>query len=573
MDNEYTHTHRVLLNCFSLYITIYNNINKAHLMDNIRLQLQEAIISCQERGLISASQWAAEMLMGMTPVEPLSPEQVEQQTLTAEFYRRDMPALSDIYMERANDPDSLRIARVYFDKKEYRRCVYALKECHDQKSLFLRLYARYMAGEKDVQDICMDVFGSDDSDERVNAELVGIVDELKPLYKLDQLDGFNCYLLGVALRQQQCEEEAIEVLIRSLTRYPLNWSAWLELGKCFDTFDKANVVLAQLSDHFTRTLFQCYLAIERFSHFEVTDTTVNRIEHIFPTSGFIKSLRASEAYKLQDFVMAEEHFNVIRQRDPYRLEQMDTLSHVLFVNKDAAKLSILAHDCEEVDRFRPETCLVLGNYYGLRQDHEKAILYYRRALKLDRRYVQAWTLMGHEYLELGNMHAAIEAYRRAIDIDSYDYRALFALGHAYEMLRLFHYAITYFEKATAARPLDARMWKEDIAAIKCYQRALIYEADKNETLAKLAFLYKKQKKTEQAIMCYKKIISYEDDDVHVKLLAHAFYELANHEKEQKRYDEALGYINRMLDLDSSLRDEARTLNREIIQLIRRSGGR
>jgi hypothetical protein len=84
------------------------------------------------------------MLIGMTPAEPLSSEDMEQQMLTAESYQREMPSLSDIYMERASDPDSLRIARVYFDKKEYRRCAHALKECNDQKSLFLRLYARYM---------------------------------------------------------------------------------------------------------------------------------------------------------------------------------------------------------------------------------------------------------------------------------------------------------------------------------------------------------------------------------------------------------------------------------------------
>lgn len=59
-------------------------------------------------------------------------------------------------------------------------------------------------------------------------------------------DLFICYRLGVALRQQQCEEEAIEVLIRSLTCYPLNWSAWLELGKCFDTFDKVNILVLLL---------------------------------------------------------------------------------------------------------------------------------------------------------------------------------------------------------------------------------------------------------------------------------------------------------------------------------------
>jgi hypothetical protein len=37
----------------------------------------------------------------------------------------------------------------------------------------------------------------------------------------------------------------------------------------------------------------------------------------------------------------------------------------------------------------------------------QAVLYFRRALKLNRHYLSAWTLMGHEYVELKNPPAAI----------------------------------------------------------------------------------------------------------------------------------------------------------------------
>jgi len=57
---------------------------------------------------------------------------------------------------------------------------------------------------------------------------------------------------------------------------------------------------------------------------------------------------------------------------------------------------------------------VLGNYYSLKSEHEKAVTYFRRALKINRSYLAAWTLLGHEYLELKNTHAAIEAYRKAV---------------------------------------------------------------------------------------------------------------------------------------------------------------
>ena len=55
-----------------------------------------------------------------------------------------------------------------------------------------------------------------------------------------------------------------------------------------------------------------------------------------------------------------------------------------------------------------------GNYYSLHDQHEKAVTYFQRALKLNPQYTSAWTLMGHEFMERKNTSAAIEAYRKAI---------------------------------------------------------------------------------------------------------------------------------------------------------------
>ena len=59
---------------------------------------------------------------------------------------------------------------------------------------------------------------------------------------------------------------------------------------------------------------------------------------------------------------------------------------------------------------------VSGNYYSLRQQHEKAVMYFQRALKLNPHYLSAWTLMGHEFMELKNTSAALQAYRQAIGL-------------------------------------------------------------------------------------------------------------------------------------------------------------
>ena len=117
-----------------------------------------------------------------------------------------------------------------------------------------------------------------------------------------------------------------------------------------------------------------------------------------------------------DFKQAEDQFDAIIALDPMRLDDIDILSNILYVSNDKSKLSRLAHHFLGVDRERPEVCCMIGNYYSLRQEPERAIQYFRRAAELDQTYLPAWTLMGHEFVEIKNSHAAIESYRRAIGV-------------------------------------------------------------------------------------------------------------------------------------------------------------
>ena len=51
---------------------------------------------------------------------------------------------------------------------------------------------------------------------------------------------------------------------------------------------------------------------------------------------------------------------------------MDVYSNVLYVRGEKAKLSYLAHRVAKTDRYRPESCCVIGNYYSMRGAHVKA---------------------------------------------------------------------------------------------------------------------------------------------------------------------------------------------------------
>ena len=136
---------------------------------------------------------------------------------------------------------------------------------------------------------------------------------------------------------------------------------------------------------------------------------------------------------LADGVQAEAKFAEIHKEDPFCLDCMDVYSNVLYVQMNQAELALLAHQAFDVDKYRVETCcivgirsivksnpsihiiriLVTGNYYGIRGQHEKAVLYLQRALKINPNYSYAWTIMGHENIEMKNANAAIACYRKA----------------------------------------------------------------------------------------------------------------------------------------------------------------
>ena len=64
------------------------------------------------------------------------------------------------------------------------------------------------------------------------------------------------------------------------------------------------------------------------------------------------------------------------------------------------------------------------------------VLYFKRALKLNKKYYSAWTLMGHEYVEIKNTPSIIDTYCRAVDINPRDYCAWYGLGKTYEILAM-----------------------------------------------------------------------------------------------------------------------------------------
>jgi len=356
-----------------------------------------------------------------------------------------------------------------------------------QKSLFIALYAKYLAGERRMNEDSEIILGPRDGG-ITNKELPGlsaVLDEwFRSLPKSGrQPQGWLEYLYGIVLAKGKNEKLAKDYLIQSVHQCTFNWGAWQELASLLGTVEELDDIARRLPQNLMTYIFHVTASQELYQTTDEVHNALTSLLTVFPNSAFLQSQRALLHYHTKDFDDAEQVFSNILVAEPHRLDHLDNYSNILYVMNLRAKLAFVAQVASNTDKFRPETCCVIGNYYSLKSDHEKAVMYFRRALVLDRSFLSAWTLMGHEFVEMKNTHAAIDSYRRAVDVNRKDYRAWYGLGHAYELLEMHSYALFYHQRATALRPYDPKMWMavgqcfgrvgKIPNAIRAYKRALV----------------------------------------------------------------------------------------------------
>ncbi|KAM0507386.1 hypothetical protein ACHAP8_001013 [Fusarium lateritium] len=456
----------------------------AHEISQLRAALQDAVVKCSERCLYQSSKWAAELLNALPEtdddeenINPADPSHV-----SPIFTANNDP--EEAILE-ARELSKYLLAKSLFDCREFDRCaavflpdsllssVLASRVDHasassaagkgkskapeasgvplpklSQKSLFLALYAKFMSGEKRRNEDSEMVMGPQDLGTVANKQLLVIGHFLATWFEERTTEddevlgsqGWLEYLYGMVLAKEKNDDKALEYFIRSVHKYTMNWGCWLEMTSLISRVEDQGPGLA---------------------------SSLEQLLSIFPTSSFLLTCNALLAYHAKDLMAAEQHFTRLLALHPHRLDSLDHYSNILYVLNLRPKLAFLGHLCSSVDKFRPESCVVVGNYYSLLSMHEKAVQYFRRALTLDRSCLSAWTLMGHEYVELKNTHAAIESYRRAVDVNRRDYRAWYGLGQTYEMLEMHTYSLWYYKKAAGLRPWDGKMW---MAVGSCLQK-------------------------------------------------------------------------------------------------------
>ncbi|XP_063617411.1 cell division cycle protein 23 homolog [Cydia splendana] len=458
-------------------------------LDQVRKDILHGIRECSARGLSQTTKWLAELNFAL-----------KDHKVTIE----EPPGGYDDGII-AEEKESYLLAKSYFDCQEYDRAAHFLENCTSQKCVFLHRYAQYMSSEKKRLDNATDT-GAE------NTESTQVLLDLLSFFKANRnnLDGYLLYLQGVVLKKLDLRSQAVTALQAAVSAVPILWCAWVELAGLANEYDALDSL--QLPKHWMMYFFAAHAFVDLKLSEQALEGYMVLAAAGFDKSTYVIAQMAIAHHDRRDVDSSLALFRELCQSDPYRLDNWDVYSHLLYLKERRMELAHLAQRAVSIDKYRVETCCVIGNYYSLRSEHQKAVIYFQRALSLDPQYLSAWILMGHEFIELQNSNAAIQCYRQAIDVDRNDYRAWNGLGQAYEILGLNGYCIYYYSRAAQLKPDDSRMLvslgeayeKMDKIpnALKCYYKAHSTGDIEGMALFKLAKLYEKSNMPNSAAAAY-----------------------------------------------------------------------
>eukprot|EP00917_Polyrhabdina_sp_WS-2016_P016232 GHVP01035188.1.p1 GENE.GHVP01035188.1~~GHVP01035188.1.p1 ORF type:complete len:410 (-),score=65.05 GHVP01035188.1:1376-2605(-) len=343
--------------------------------------------------------------------------------------------------------------KTLFDLKEYKRCYsemrFLLKKSPitlPDECVFIGYYARFIYLKKQsVEDIFVEKtdvsteIEKDKMKEKILIDMQNLLAEFK-----NTSDPYLLYLKAEIHFSCDEKEEAQDAAILSLSKAPYNWTCW----KIIQTRE---AIPSGLNDSLLKYFSIIKLNIEQEILPAETTKIISTLERILGKCYFLEDKKAHLLYNCQEYERSKQMYRRITDIYPDRLDHFVTYSTIYYIENNLKDLTLLAHRASEIDKYRPEACAVIANYYSLKGKNEDSVLYFRRALKLDPSFIYVWTMMGHEYTQMGNISGAIMCYRNSVDNDPKDYRAWYGLGQAYESLHLPAYAIRYYRLALSIK--------------------------------------------------------------------------------------------------------------------------
>lgn len=509
-------------------------------IEQIRQDLLHIYIESNSRGLQQSAKWASEILFSIENQTQIKSKCLE---LVDTFPAHIDP--KENFSKNIYDYKYL-FAKTIFDAGEYVRAAYFTRDSLNSSPelRFIHYYSKYLAIEKQRLDQMIEP--TTIVPNYLHQSFIQLKNDLDKLFDENEdakNDAYMLYLYAIVLLKFSMENEALNALLKSIYLDPTCWCSWHQLTQVVKS--DYQVITLHLPNHWIKYFFLAASYVEMQSNEEAL-TIYNDLLRTFENN-YIRSQMAILNNNLRYFDVSCKLFSLVRSSDPYKLDTMDVYSNLLYVREMQTELSSLAHISNQIDPFRIETCICIANFYSLRGQHAKSVVYFSRALQLNPKYLSAWTLMGHEYIELKNTNAAIQAYRSAIKCNKRDYRAWYGLGQAYEILKMPTYSLYYYSKAHYLKPTDIRfilaigttyekMSRYDDAA-NCYSKAGF------PSLIKLANLYERMNEEHKAAVIFNEFVTNFEAkksmfNLNVSDLSYSYKYLAFYFFKHKRYKES-----------------------------------
>ncbi|KRZ29926.1 Cell division cycle protein 23 -like protein, partial [Trichinella pseudospiralis] len=409
------------------------------------------------------------------------------------------------------------------------------------------------------------------------ADMIDFISEFGPksLEKENFEDPYFLTLYGKLYMRLNYKSNAEKYFIDAIRILPRCWPAWVYLVECQEC--PMNFMKLSLPDHWMKlfSFVNLYLKfLDGSSAKEMLDKFIT--PELANTPYVINQIATINVYA-RKFPVAIDEYRRLIAIEPNREEGMDRFSDCLFVMGLNVELSYLAIKWFYINVHSPVTCCILANYYSSMRQHEEALLWYTRAVKLDPNSCNAWTLLGHEGLELRNYISSSHAYSRALEIDPRDYRVWYSLGQFYDVLQCPAFASFYYGKAHTLKDDDGRMTvalgdvflrQDDVEqAVHCLWKSHCIGDFDNSTLIRLGQCYEKANMINEAAEMYLKFLEREESPKNPSQLAvkncHKF--LSKYYFDKKDFQKAIEYAQPCLEINA-LREPTKRLLNEVNKL-------
>jgi len=170
------------------------------------------------------------------------------------------------------------------------------------------------------------------------------------------------------------------------------------------------------------------------------------------------------------------------------------------IKSDMSSNIILAHH-SRLAKNKPDVALIIkeGDEHFLKDEYDKAIECYDKAIEVDPNIVDAWIKKGNALYTKENYDEAIKCYDRASLINPNHFDSWYKKGISYKKKNNYEQAIKCYDRAIELRPTSSDAWYEKglslsflkryDEAIRCYDNAIEHNSRHAEAWYKKGYAF------------------------------------------------------------------------------------